>query len=131
MSRWTTIDKVLEMDPEKGARGLRNVPNTLDIFDSHFPRFPVLPGVLILGSLGELAARHLELRTGQRWRLARAGTIQFRLFVQPGDQMLLAVDLKDFSPTSALYSASVKVNDKPVTVVRKLWMAPCTAGASA
>lgn len=129
MIRWTTIDKVLEMDPEKGARGLRNVPNTLDIFDSHFPRFPVLPGVLILGSLGELAARHLELKTGQPWRLARAATVQFRLFVQPGDQMMLAVDLKDFSPTSALYSATVKVNDKAVTVVRKMWMAPRSGGA--
>jgi 3-hydroxyacyl-[acyl-carrier-protein] dehydratase len=130
MIRWTAIDKVLEMDPEKGARGLRNVPNTLDIFDSHFPRFPVLPGVLILGSLGELAERHLELKTRQRWRLARATTIQFRLFVQPGDQMLLAVDLKEFSATSALYSATVKVNDKAVTVVRKMWMAPRTGTAT-
>ena len=46
-SRWTTLDRILEIDPEKGAKALRNVPNTLSIFDSHFPRFNVLPGVLI------------------------------------------------------------------------------------
>jgi 3-hydroxyacyl-[acyl-carrier-protein] dehydratase len=124
MSRWTTLDRIVEIDPEKGARGLRNVPNTLDIFDSHFPRFPVVPGVLILGSLAELAGRLLSQRTGQRWRLARAEQVRFRHFVQPGDQMALSVDLKEFSPTAAVFSASVKVEDKVVSTVRKIRMVP-------
>ncbi len=51
--------------PAHRPRRIRNVPNTLAIFDSHFPRFPVLPGVLILGSLGELAGVLLEERDRQ------------------------------------------------------------------
>lgn len=131
MSRWTTLDRILEIDPEKGARALRNVPNTLNIFDSHFPRFNVLPGVLILGSLAELAARLLSQRTQKRWRLARAEQVRFRHFVQPGDQIVLAVDLKQLSETAAVFSASVKVNDKVVSTARALRMVPQEGAAKA
>jgi 3-hydroxyacyl-[acyl-carrier-protein] dehydratase len=124
MSRWTTLDRIVQIDPEKGASALRNVPNTLSIFDSHFPRFPVLPGVLILGSLAELAGRLLRERTGGRWRLARAEQVRFRHYVQPGDQMALSVDLKEFSPTGAVFAGSVKVDGKLVSSARALRMVP-------
>lgn len=123
-SRWTTLDRIVSVDPEKGARALRNVTNTLAIFDTHFPRFPVLPGVLMLGSLAELAGVLLQQRTGRPWRLARAEQVRFRHFVQPGDQMVLAVDIKEFTETSATFSATVKVDEKPVSTARKLVMVP-------
>ena len=55
------------------------------------PALPVLPGVLILDSLGTLAARTARARTDRRWRLAGA-TVGFRHFVQPGDQMVSPSD---------------------------------------
>ena len=131
MSRWTTLDRIVQIDPEKGAVALRNIPNTLTIFDSHFPRFPVVPGVLILGSLAELAARLLMQRTGKPWRLARAEQVRFRHFVQPGDQITLSVDLKEFSPTAAVFAASVKVEDKVVSTARKMRMVPQDEAAKA
>jgi 3-hydroxyacyl-[acyl-carrier-protein] dehydratase len=130
MSRWTTLDRIVEMDKEKRARAIRNVPNTLAIFDSHFPRFHVLPGVLILGSLGELAARLMAERTGLAWRLARAETVRFRHFVQPGDQMMLIVELKEAKADGAVFSGQVKVDDKPVSTVRALRLVPRGPGAA-
>ena len=58
---WTTLDRIVRVTDDE-AEAIRNVPNTLAIFDSHFPRFPVLPGVLILGSLGTLCAELLRQR---------------------------------------------------------------------
>lgn len=127
MSRWTTLDRIDSVD-EKGARAVRNVTNTLVIFDTHFPRFHVLPGVLMLGSLAELAAVLLERRTGREWRLARAEQVRFRHFVQPGDQIALAVDLKDLTDAAATFAATVKVEEKPVATARKLVMVPRDAG---
>src|SRR5437870_12159980 len=101
MSRWTTLDRITSVEPGVSASAIRNVPNTLAIFDSHFPRFHVLPGVLILGSLGTLCAELLEQRTGRRWRLAGADRVGFRHFVQPGDQMVLTVKLKDLGDEEA------------------------------
>ena len=124
MSRWTTIDRVVSVEPGASATAIRNVPNTLAIFDSHFPRFPVLPGVLILGSLGALAGLLLAEETGRPWRLAAAERVGFRHFVQPGDQMELTVQLKDRSEAEATLSGEVKVDGKVVTRARKLLAVP-------
>jgi 3-hydroxyacyl-[acyl-carrier-protein] dehydratase len=123
-SRWTTLDRVTRLDPGEGAGAIRNVPNTLAIFDSHFPRFHVLPGVLILGSLGELASRLLEEETGKRWRLAGAEKIGYRHWAQPGDQMELDVKLKERTDDEAVLSGDVKVDGKVITRARVLRMAP-------
>jgi 3-hydroxyacyl-[acyl-carrier-protein] dehydratase len=129
MNRWTAIDRVLSLEPGKGAKGLRNVPNTLSILDSHFPRFPVLPGVLILGSLGELAAHLLQEQTGYPWRLAAAEQVRYRHFVQPGDQMELLVELKESSADSAVLSGTVRVDGKIMTTVRQLQLVARNPGA--
>ena len=121
--RWTTLDRVVSVGEDE-AVALRNVPNTLAIFDSHFPRFPVLPGVLILGSLGTLCNELLEQRTGKRWRLAGADRVGFRHFVQPGDQIELTVKLKDLGDDEATLSGEVTVDGKVVTRARKLRARP-------
>ena len=124
MSRWTTLDRITSVEPGASASAIRNVPNTLAIFDSHFPRFHVLPGVLILGSLGELAAHLLSEETGTSWRLAGAGQVGFRHFVQPGDQMEITVALKERTDEGAVLSGEVKVDGKLVTRARQLRMEP-------
>jgi 3-hydroxyacyl-[acyl-carrier-protein] dehydratase len=123
-SRWTTLDRIVAVEPGKSGQAVRNVPNTLAIFDSHFPRFHVLPGVLILGSLGVLAAHVLEQETGTQWRLAGAGQVGFRHFVQPGDQLELTVQLKERGDGEAIFSGEVKVEGKLVTRARNLRLAP-------
>ena len=120
MSRWSTLDRILTVEPGESATALRNVPNTLAIFDTHFPRFPVLPGVLILGSLGALAAELLEAETEQPWRLAGADRVAFRHFVQPGDQLLLTVKLSSRTDADAVLSGEVSVDGRVVTRARKL-----------
>jgi 3-hydroxyacyl-[acyl-carrier-protein] dehydratase len=121
-SRWSTLDRIVSVEPGEAATALRNVPNTLAIFDSHFPRFPVLPGVLILGSLGALAAELLKAETGRPWRLAGADRVAFRHFVQPGDQLLLTVKLSERGDSEALLSGEVSVEGRVVTRARKLRM---------
>jgi 3-hydroxyacyl-[acyl-carrier-protein] dehydratase len=116
---WTTIDRLVRVEDEE-AEAIRNVPNTLAIFDSHFPRFHVLPGVLMLGSLGTLCAELLEQRTGRRWRLAGADRVGFRHFVQPGDQLVLNVKLKDLGDGEATLTGEASVEGKLVIRARKL-----------
>ena len=123
MSRWTGLDRVLSLDGDAG-RAVRNVPHTLAILDTHFPRRPVLPGVLILGSLGELATLLLRERTGRSWRLAAAQQVRFRHFIQPGDQMELAVELKELADDGAILSGTVKVDGRVMTTARQLRLVP-------
>lgn len=120
MSSWSTLDKIVSVEPGESATALRNVPNTLAIFDSHFPRFPVLPGVLMLGSLGALAGVLLEAETDKPWRLAGADRVAFRHFVQPGDQLELTVKLSKRSDTEATLSGEISVDGRVVVRARKL-----------
>jgi 3-hydroxyacyl-[acyl-carrier-protein] dehydratase len=120
---WTTIDRLVRVEDEE-AEAIRNVPNTLAIFDSHFPRFHVLPGVLMLGSLGTLCAELLEQRTGKRWRLAGADRVGFRHFVQPGDQLVLNVKLKDLADGEATLTGEASVEGNLVIRARKLRAQP-------
>jgi 3-hydroxyacyl-[acyl-carrier-protein] dehydratase len=126
-SRWTTLDRIVAVDPGQRGEALRNVPNTLAIFDSHFPRFHVLPGVLMLGSLGALAAHVLEQEDGSQWRLGAAGQVGFRHFVQPGDQLELIVELKQREDDAAVFSGEVKVAGKVVVRARQLRLVPIEA----
>lgn len=121
------LDRVLSLEPGKRGSAIRNVPNTLIIFDTHFPRFPVLPGVLILGSMGLLAAKVLDEGDGW-WRLAQAERVRFRHFVQPGDQLDLSVEVKDATASTATCTATASVDGKPVTTVGRLRMARAERG---
>jgi 3-hydroxyacyl-[acyl-carrier-protein] dehydratase len=123
MSRWSTLDRIVSIEAGTGAHAVRNVPNTLAIFDSHFPRFPVMPGVLILGSLGALAAALLEADTDHAWHLVGADRVAFRHFVQPGDQLELSVKLSRRSDAEAVLSGEAAVDGRVVTRARKLRMA--------
>jgi 3-hydroxyacyl-[acyl-carrier-protein] dehydratase len=118
--RLVTLDRIVSLEPGQQAVAVRNVPNTLAIFDSHFPRFPVLPGVLILGSLGELAATLLQESVGGVWRLAGADAVRYRHFVQPGDELELTLELKETSEDTAVCTATARVDGRPVTTVRRL-----------
>jgi 3-hydroxyacyl-[acyl-carrier-protein] dehydratase len=127
------LDRVVGIEPGHRATGVRNVPHTLAIFDSHFPRRPVLPGVLVLGSMVELARALLAEpgatqatapRTiGKAWHLTRADRIRYRHFIEPGDQMEIEVELTHLDERQATLKAVVKVDGKVVTSAGTLVMA--------
>jgi 3-hydroxyacyl-[acyl-carrier-protein] dehydratase len=129
-SAWTTLDRIVRVTDDEGE-AIRNIPNTLSIFDSHFPRFPVLPGVLILGSLGSLCVELLQRRTGRTWRLAGAERVGFRHFVQPGDQLVFTVKLAELSDEEAALSGEAAVEGKVVTRARLLRAVPIAAAEDA
>jgi 3-hydroxyacyl-[acyl-carrier-protein] dehydratase len=124
MSALTGFDRLVTVEPGVRATAIRNVPNTLAIFDTHFPRFHVLPGVLILGTMGSVAAAVLDDDGGSGWRLAGAGQVGFRHFVQPGDQLEITVELVGRDAEGALLRAEARVDGKVVTRARQLRMVP-------
>lgn len=125
------LDRVLHLEPGHSGRALRHVPMTLDIFESHFPLFPVLPGVLILGTLAELAALVMRSETAPIWRLAGAERVRFRRYVRPGDQMVLSVAMRSASPEAALLRGEVRVDEEICVTAGTLRLVPRGLGAGA
>ena len=60
-----------------------------EFFKDHFPRFPVLPGVLMLEILKRTAEVSLAAKNknqDSKWRLTRLSGVRFSAYVKPGDE---------------------------------------------
>ncbi|MDT3395879.1 hypothetical protein RKE29_04335 [Streptomyces sp. B1866] len=118
----TPLDEIVEVSPGLRATARTHVPHTLAILDSHFPRFPVLPGVLILDALAAVAGLALGSDDGAAWTLAEARRVRWRHYVTPGDRMETTVEVAEVAGGTARCTGTVRVDGRPVTTVRLLRM---------
>ncbi len=91
------IDRVLECEPGKSIRALKNVSANEPYFPGHFPRRPVMPGVLILEAMAQAAGilvfRTLGTQPDDKSVYYYAGidNARFKRPVEPGDQLVIEV----------------------------------------
>jgi 3-hydroxyacyl-[acyl-carrier-protein] dehydratase len=93
------IDRVLEIDKGVRIKALKNVSINEPYFTGHFPRRPVMPGVLILEALAQAAAllsfetAGIEPDDHTVYYFAGIDAARFKRPVEPGDQLILDVSL--------------------------------------
>ena len=93
------VDRVLELDKGKTIKALKNVTMNEPFFEGHFPHRPVMPGVLMLEALAQAAALlafdALDTSPSDDMVYYFAGIdgARFKRPVEPGDQLILDVDL--------------------------------------
>ncbi|MFM7299505.1 MAG: UDP-3-O-acyl-N-acetylglucosamine deacetylase [Planctomycetota bacterium] len=89
------IDRVIEIDGYQRAVGIKNVSINEPFFQGHFPDHPVMPGVLQLEAMAQLAGvlllRKLEF-TGKLAVLWSIDKVKLRGAVVPGDQLRIEVE---------------------------------------
>ncbi|QIY76278.1 3-hydroxyacyl-ACP dehydratase FabZ family protein [Streptomyces sp. RLB1-33] len=111
------FDRLLEAVVGERAAAVRNVPATLTCFTDHFPRHPVLPGVLLLESMAALARTAAGPGT---WRLAAVRGVRFKHFVGPGDQVHLTVEVTAHGPHRTECRATARAGGRVVATARVL-----------
>ena len=93
------VDRVLECIPGRSLVALKNVTINEPFFPGHFPRRPVMPAVLILEAMaqatGILALRSLNRLPSatEMYYFVGVDNARFRHPVEPGDQLVLEIDL--------------------------------------
>lgn len=91
------VDRILELEPQKRIVGIKNVTMNEPFFTGHFPRFPVMPGVLIIEAMaqtgGVLVLRDVSHSSERLVFFASIEKAKFRRPVLPGDQMRLEVEM--------------------------------------
>jgi len=84
------IDRIIEIDGDNSAIGIKNVTFNEPCFQGHFPDFPVMPGVLLIEGIAQTAGAICVAALGEAYRpqLVYFMTIdkaKFRRPVVPGD----------------------------------------------
>ena len=113
------VDKIIEQS-EDGNRivGLKNLTFNEHFFQGHFPDNPVMPGVLQLEAMAQVAGVMLNSRSGNEGRIAyfmSIGNAKFRKVVKPGDQLIIEVETVRMRSRMALVKAEAFVGDNLVS----------------
>ena len=91
------VDRVLEMEKGKSLVAIKNVTYNEDFFQGHFPRFRVMPGVLILEALAQAGGVLICLSNpdpeNKVFFLSKIDNAKFRKPVLPGDQLRLEIEM--------------------------------------
>jgi 3-hydroxyacyl-[acyl-carrier-protein] dehydratase len=90
------IDKAVELVADESAVGIKNVSINEAFFQGHFPRQPVMPGVLIIEAMAQTAAVLVAHTLGKEAEgklvyFMSVDGARFRRPVSPGDQMRIHV----------------------------------------
>ena len=90
------VDKIIDMDRDESAIGIKNVTINEPFFQGHFPQYPVMPGVLIIEALAQTAGALCVHNAGKTnipqivYFMGIDGA-KFRKPVLPGDRLHLHV----------------------------------------
>ena len=98
--RFHLIDRILDLEPGKRIRMVKNLTLAEEYLADHFPTFPVMPGVLMLQTLVEGSAwllRATEDFQHSVVALRDARNVKYGNFMQPGNSMIITVEAAEYS----------------------------------
>jgi 3-hydroxyacyl-[acyl-carrier-protein] dehydratase len=90
------VDRIVEVDPGKSIVAIKNVTINEPFFQGHFPGHPVMPGVLIVEAMAQVAGIMAYLASSDEIRskvtyFMSIDNAKFRKPVVPGDQLRIEV----------------------------------------
>lgn len=109
------VDRILECDNEKRIVGLKNLTINEPFFQGHFPGQPVMPGVLQMEALAQVAGILLNKMFSAQGKVSYFAAIdnaRFRRPVVPGDQLLMEVEILNAKPRLSKVHARATVEGK-------------------
>jgi 3-hydroxyacyl-[acyl-carrier-protein] dehydratase len=111
--RFQLIDRVDGFEPGKSLKAAKFLALGEEYLADHFPRFPVMPGVLMLQAVVEASAWLWRATTDFRHPvivLRDLRSVKYGTFMQPGRRMDLAVEMTKHDDASATFKGK-GVND--------------------
>ncbi|MEM9252043.1 MAG: UDP-3-O-acyl-N-acetylglucosamine deacetylase [Planctomycetota bacterium] len=89
------VDRVVEVDGDQRAVGVKNVTINEPFFQGHYPGTPIMPGVLIVEAMAQLSGVLIGQRlenTGKLAMLLSLDRVKLRRRVVPGDQLVMEAE---------------------------------------
>ena len=115
------VDRVLELEPGRRIKTLKNVAGNEIQFLGHFADFAIMPGTLIIEAIGQSASILFSRTTGKGMNqrefmaLAAVNDMRFLVPVLPGHTMTIEVNILKMTEEAALVEGIASVEDTVVT----------------
>jgi 3-hydroxyacyl-[acyl-carrier-protein] dehydratase len=122
------VDRVIECERGKRILALKNVTINEPFFVGHFPRYPVMPGVLVVEALAQAAAVLAFVTGGAKsddkslYYLVGIDEARFKRPVIPGDQLMLDVSADRIGRDLMKFTAKARVGDALAAEAKLLCM---------
>ncbi len=114
------VDSILELEEERIV-GVKNVTANEPFMQGHFPDYPVMPGVLIIEALAQVAGvlvlSHIPDRRNKLVLLASVEEAKFRRQVRPGDTLRMEMKVTKRKATVAKMYGTATVDGVVVAEV--------------
>jgi beta-hydroxyacyl-ACP dehydratase FabZ len=112
------VDSILELEPARRIVGIKNVSINEPFFQGHFPGAPVMPGVLIVEAMAQVAAvmvlKEIANREQKLVYFSGIDRARFRQPVIPGDQIRIVVEVIKMRPRHGKLKAEAYVKERLV-----------------
>lgn len=115
------VDRVLELEPGKRIKALKNVTGNEIQFLGHFPEFAIMPGTFIIEAIGQSASILFSQTTGDNVDpreflvLAIVNDMKFLVPVLPGHTLIIEVNILKMTEQAALVEGVASVEGTVVT----------------
>jgi len=109
------VDRITEMNAGVKAVGIKNITINELFFQGHFPGQPIMPGVLIIEAMAQVAgvlAFHSGASPGKSVYFMSIEKAKFRRPVVPGDQIKLEVNILQHRGNVWKFSGNAIVDEK-------------------
>jgi 3-hydroxyacyl-[acyl-carrier-protein] dehydratase len=119
--RFSLIDRIVQLDPGQRITAVKSLSLAEEYLADHFPRAPVIPGVLMLEGLTQAACwlvRASEDFAHSLVVLKEARSVKYANFVEPGQTMRIEAELLSQDDRTTKLKAQATVNGSPCVSAR-------------
>lgn len=114
--RWLLIDQILECEPGVSAVGIKTFPRSEAFFQDHFPGMPIVPGVLQIEMIAQLAGKCIALKHPDI--LPVLGSVKGAKYyhnINPGERCTIKASIIKIGKGYALAEGLIEVEGKKVS----------------
>jgi len=111
------VDRVLELEPGKSIKTLKNVSGNEIQLLGHFPDFAIMPGTCMIEAIGQSASLLFShttgtgMKPGEVMALAAVNDMRFLAPVLPGHTLIMEVKILKMTDQAALIEGAASVDN--------------------